>query len=306
MSETGPRGPEKAETAGGSGFDPDSHRSHRSRGSSPRRRAGNIEGAFPLLLLGSVLLIYCAILRSQTITAGGAHFPLWGIVGAVGAVVAGSGVYSLFLDTSEPAASALPDGLVLVSKAELDALRPKSIPATAPAAPTPPWWEGPPAPSARTPPRSLNPAVVTQPSRPESLPARPAVPAKIPAPTSPVKESPRAEPSVRNRTPSKPPPAPAPTAPPRKGSLAELRQALAELEDLVNTNFKSPSRPAPPTLKVGPAKPASCADCGRDVPGNPVPDHCAGCGRRLCVDCALASQFEDADLRCNECRARQS
>jgi len=265
----------------------------------------NIEGAFPLLLVGSVLLVYCAVLRSEAIASSGLRFPLWGIVGAVGAVIAGSGVYSIFLDTAETTEPTAPDGFVLVPKAEWEAVHPRPA-ATATHKPSlPPWWEGPPNQSetmrhvtvptvARAPPRSAPPtAPPATRTQPLAAPSTKVAGARITGPT-PAARKPIAPATTKPRL----------TAPaPPKGSLEELRQTLGELEDLVNSNFKSTPRTV---TKVGLTKSSSCADCGQEVPSSPAPNQCAGCGRRLCVDCALSSQFEDADLRCNECRARQS
>lgn len=266
---------------------------------------GNFEGAFPLLLIGSALLVYCAVLRTEAIASTGSRFPLWGIVGAVGAVIAGSGVFSIFLDNSEGGRPTTPDGFVLVPKAEWDVVRPRPPTTTKSVASVPPWWEGPGEPSEPAPPRPTARTITRDAARstsPHGAPVvraqlSPATPAQaattraVPAPVPPKRIAPAA---------TKPRPA---SPPPPKGSLEELRQSLAELEDMVNNNSRSTARTV---TKAGRPRTSSCADCAQEVANSPAPNLCAGCGRRLCVDCALSSQFEDADLRCNECRARQS
>jgi len=90
---------------------------------SPKRRALNIEGAFPLLLIGSALLCYAAVLANEELSSNGGHLPLWGLVGAVGAVIAGAGIYSTFLVPAQVQALDLTKEWVTVPKAEWDALR---------------------------------------------------------------------------------------------------------------------------------------------------------------------------------------
>jgi len=87
-----------------------------------RRTRLNFEGAFPLLLVGSALLCYAAILANQEIASKGTHLPLWGLFGAVGSVIAGAGIYSTFFVPSEVPPLDLSKQWVTVPKAEWEAL----------------------------------------------------------------------------------------------------------------------------------------------------------------------------------------
>ncbi len=270
-----------------------------------KRRPRNFEGAFPLLLIGSALLVYCAVLRNEALTSNGVHFPLWGVVGAVGAVIAGAGVYSVFIDPSEPSEAA-PEGFVMVPKAEWEATRTARRASPRSPSPTlaPPWWEGP----------------EVYPETSQARPTRPTVPRSVarPAPVPPTRMMPRPRPvspsaqrpvmghsasPLAPRAPTRVAPPPPPTHPAtRKTPLNELEAAISQLEALVDSDVKPGPRRPP---KAGPEEPPSCADCGRGMASDWDPSRCSDCGRKLCVDCALASQFEDTDLRCIECRARE-
>jgi DNA-directed RNA polymerase subunit RPC12/RpoP len=270
-----------------------------------KRRPRNFEGAFPLLLIGSVLLVYCAILRNEALASGGVHFPLWGVVGAVGVVIAGAGVYSVFLETDEPSVPSAPEGFVLVPKGEWEAARSHPRPSARSTSTTsvPPWWEGPPAYPDIAPEAPTSPTVPIETTQPYSVGAGKAAsrpPIRLPSPSRPTGDS-LGYPAVPRR-PSSTVPAPGPVSPiPRRASTDELEETIAELEALVEDASRLSPRRAPGTR---PGDSRLCADCGHrlrtDLSSNP----CSGCGRELCVDCALSSQFEDADLRCTDCRAR--
>ncbi len=274
-------------------------------GGALKRRPDNFEGAFPLLLIGSVLIVYCAILRNEALASNGVHFPLWGIVGAVGAVIAGAGVYSVFLEPSELTVSAAPEGFVMVPKAEWEAARIHPRP-SAPAPTTtsvPPWWEGPPVYPDIAPEPPTSPSVPIETTQPYSVRAT----ESASGPPVPPRPSPRpigdglGSPALP-RLPSRMVPDSAPAPPiPRRASTDDLEETIAELEALV----EDVSRPTPRRTPV--ARPGSsrlCADCSRRLSADPTSNPCSGCGQELCVDCALSSQFEDADLRCIACRAR--
>src|SRR5271157_490418 len=273
-------------------------------GGALKRRLDNFEGAFPLLLIGSVLLVYCAILRNEALASSGAHFPLWGVVGAVGAVIAGAGVYSVFLEPSELTVPTVPEGFVMVPKAEWEAARSHPRPSAPSTTMTsvPPWWEGPP----------VLPDIAPEP------PTSPTAPIETTQPYSVRATHSAPRPPITSRSPSRPPvgglgfpavprlpsrtvPAPGPTPSlPRMASIDELEETITELEALV----EEVSRPSPrrvPGARFG--ETPFCVDCGRRLPTGRDPNPCSGCGRELCVDCALPSQFEDADLRCTDCRA---
>lgn len=254
-----------------------------------------------------MLLVYCALIRNETLAAQGTHIPLWGLVGAVGAVIVGSGIYSAFLSPSEEPAVPTPDGFVLVPRAEWEdarlGMRPIPRPASRP--PAPPWWEGPhdyPEPADA---RPTAPTVHREAPRQSTVPSPRA--ARPPPPIDPSAQRLTVG-DLGSKSKSQPPIHPGPTtgpAPPnpRSVSLRELKESLSELEALVSGELK-------PTvehlLKARPPVGApSCADCGRAVSRDPNPSQCSDCSKVLCLDCALSSQFEDADLLCNECRGRR-
>ncbi len=96
---------------------------HRSAAPGSGRRPLNLEGAFPLLLIGSALLCYAAVLANEELSSGSGHLPLWGLFGGVGAVIAGAGIYSTFLVPAKAPVSDLSKDWVTIPKAEWEALR---------------------------------------------------------------------------------------------------------------------------------------------------------------------------------------
>jgi hypothetical protein len=90
---------------------------------SSKRHFLNFDGAFPLLLIGSALLCYAAVLANEELASKSTHLPLWGIVGAVGAVIAGAGIYSTLFVPPEAPALDLSKEWVTVPKADWEALR---------------------------------------------------------------------------------------------------------------------------------------------------------------------------------------
>jgi len=267
------------------------------------KRVTNLEGAFPLLLVGSALLVYAAILANEEMVVHGAHLPLWGLIGAVGMVVVGAGVYSTFLEEPASAAPLVPPDAVVISKSEYDALKgdrpPPRPPSSTPKMPE--WWEGPPEPRTAERAGPVRVSVPPAEKRPAAVP--PVVPSALrrggpPGPLGVGAEAtPKATPA---RLPAPPPPRPAATPPRPRRSLTELKSALSELETLLDQEFAASPRTAP---KPAPKGVPACADCRRALPKLPTPNVCSGCGKSLCTDCALSSQFEDGDLRCIECRA---
>jgi hypothetical protein len=272
------------------------------------RRPGNFEGAFPLLLIGSVLLIYAAIIANQELASKSSHLPLWGLIGGVGAVIVGAGIYSTFL---EPAIAAEPTGTkdwVTIPKEEWDALRsrPRTDSRLAPPTPVPPWWEGPPARGTVPRLRQIGPPIPSKEAEPIS--GQPSSVVPLPRGNRPtatmsvnrVGESPSAPRVPSSRT--APPLGPTPGAP-RKASLNELKEALTELEALVNSDVKpTPRLPS----KVGPEEPLSCVDCGRKLRADRPLNRCSRCGRRVCSGCASSARLEYSDLRCLECGMREA
>jgi len=245
---------------------------------SVKRHVDNFEGAFPLLLIGSVLILYAGILASQEIGTKTTHLPLWGLLGGVGAVIVGAGIYSTFLVTSGSEGPRSREDWVTVPRSEWEGRQDRRrVPEADSSREEPIWWEGPPArpdiPSSRS----------TRAPRPPSLPGVRAVPG---APAGVV-------------SPTEAPKGPTPAAR-RRYSLQELRRTLDELEALESDTPKSPSRRSNRPWATGPL---DCADCDRRFADGARPVRCVGCGRGLCSKCAASSRSEDGDLRCNDCRA---
>lgn len=243
-----------------------------------RRRTGNIEGAFPLLLIGSVLLVYAGILAAQEIGSKSAHLPLWGLFGGVGAVIVGAGIYSTFLEPSGTERPGAPEDYVTVPRAEWEARQPgRRAPEMGAGREEPIWWEGPPG----------------RPNVPASRTAPPVQRAALRgAHEAPTASFPDVAPSGLTRG-----PAPSPT---HRYSLQELRKTLDELEAL---EVGSPGAPRRPSNRPWATDPLDCADCDRRFSEGSRPVRCAGCGRGLCSRCAASSRSEDGELRCNDCRA---
>ena len=238
-----------------------------------KRRFQNLEGAFPLLLIGSVLVVYAAIVANQEVGMKGSHLPLWGLMAGVGMVIVGAGIYSTFLEPTFPPDIVAPSEWVTVPKADWDALRaprpPREAPRPSPHLPI--WWEGPPEPE------KPRPAV--------AIAKKPPTPARAPR---------RVEPE------------PAPSAPVlrRTPLLNDLKDALTELETLVNQDVRSPASRRPST--AGPDELRSCADCGRRLPRSGTAYACSSCGHRMCYECASSSREEYTEVRCLECGVRAS
>ncbi len=235
----------------------------------------NVEGAFPLLLIGGALLVYAVILAQQELGAHSSHLPLYGLVGGVGAVIAGAGIFSALSVEPETALPRVPEAVAPLARrgrgapnATSRAYRKNAVPI---------WWEG-----------------------PEGSPSAAPVPSTVGiAPPAPRAASMRPGGSVA--VPSLP--SGADLGPNRKWNNAELTELVAEIEAMVREhNSRFPARPARPMPKGVPA----CCDCHASMAADPSPSCCSDCGRGLCVDCALASSLEDGDLRCLECRERAS
>ncbi len=299
-------------------YDPSRVRASRPRPAPPRagagRRVWNFEGAFPLLLIGGALLVYAAILANQEMPLSAHHLPFYALVGGVGAVVAGAGVFSTFLPPEpEEAPTIIPDDWVVISRSEWEESRaPRRIATPPPSLPErssdqPPWWEGAPSPSvpAPAPPRATPP--------PDAPSVRRSTPAPPPRPPARVASSPAQAPVTpapsRARPPSPPASRTAPSTPTqarleayRQEFPQEFLQALSELEEIAHRELdRAPPTPAP-SPEPGDDR---CVDCERKLPANdPSPNLCESCGRGLCIDCALSSQREDGDLKCIECRVR--
>lgn len=250
-----------------------------------KRHLDNFEGAFPLLLIGSVLLVYAGILASQEVGSKSAHLPLWGLFGGVGAVIVGAGIYSTFLAPETPSLPSPKEAWVPIPKTISEPPgrgRPTVRRATPQAEEHPPWWEG--APETST---SAQPPLVP------STTQKPVggAPSELGVPRGPT----------RTRVPTRP-------APSLGGrySLKELRDQLSELESIVY-GAPVPAKKGT-TGSKGPkaAGISTCMDCDRRFPEGTPAERCSGCDQGLCADCAASSRAEDGQVRCVECRARES
>jgi hypothetical protein len=286
--------------------DPPSNLLHGNGGQTAGRRRLNVEGAFPLLLIGSVLLVYAGVLVGEGLSSSGTHLPLWGLVVGVGAVILGAGIYSTFLEPVAPPRSDRNREWVTVPRAEYEALRSSRRANEGPASERrePPWWEGPPDHPTLPPPRHAAPEVPRGRVSPAPVRSTSAVPPPRLTPPAPSMSTggtagTAAAPGLLTRAPSPTGPAPK-TA--QRGFPKEFMDSLTELEALANRQLKS----SPQRLgRAAPGEPLSCADCKRGLSNDPSPSRCSDCRSALCVDCALSSQMEDGDLRCVACRVRR-
>jgi hypothetical protein len=250
-----------------------------------KRHLDNLEGAFPLLLIGSVLLVYAGIVASQQLGSHSSQLPLWGLLGGVGAVIVGAGVYSSFLEPEATPAPGHEREWVTVPRAEWESrtgARPTSERFRTSPEPVPIWWEGPPTPASESPSRAPPATGLSRTNR------RPA-----PTPTSPV----RAHPAMPSRA------VPRPTA---RYSYRELTAELSELEALVYGRAVSTARTPPASPLPRTQSTPSCMDCDRPLTAGSSPSPCLGCGRGLCAHCTASSRAEDGEVRCVECRSRSS
>jgi len=252
-------------------------------GGGMSRHPDNFEGAFPLLLIGSALLVYAGFLASQEFGAKSGHLPLWGLLGGVGAVIVGAGIYSTFLEPGFPAAAKPQGDWVTAPNTEWDAVaraRHRTPSGTPPQDELPIWWEG-----------SPEPRIDTASSRLHGTRERPrGGDRRIP-------ETPR--PTARDLEPVRP------FLPPRsRYSLKELNDRLSELETLVNSASLPAVRGVAPSGDSLAGGTASCMDCATRFPADGPAARCNGCGRGLCASCAASSRMEDGVVRCVACRAR--
>jgi len=243
------------------------------------RHLDNFEGAFPLLLIGSVILVYAAILANQQMGSHSSHLPLWGLLGGVGAVIVGAGVYSTFLGP-EPTAASKPSAewrLVPAGGLEGRKVGPEVARRPTISEPVPIWWEG----------------------SSDGTAAEP-----TPAPPTPPRHVSSTAPTVARAAPR---PAPGlPRAVPRSSTRYTYRQLLDEMSELeamvYGTSGAAPRGPArnPPT----PSRSAVvCIDCDRPLTAAASASPCRECGRGLCARCVASSKSEDGEIRCIDCRA---
>lgn len=245
--------------------------------------ADNLEGAFPLLLIGSVLVVYAGVLASQEVGTH-PHLPLWGLLAGVGVVIVGAGIYSTFLEPDTAPAPKPGEERASVPRAESEARTrshhtPERTPASSETVPI--WWEGPPSASPTASPARAAPGTRTAPPA-QSIPST-SVRAVESRPAGPRRSVPH--PSARY-------------------SFKELSDELTDLEALVygRADARLGSTPRPPAS--GRPTTYTCTDCDRPLTTASSASACQGCGRRLCVRCTASSRSEDGEVRCVDCRAR--
>ena len=268
-----------------------------------KRRLDNFEGAFPLLVIGSVLLVYAAIIAGPEIGTKG-HLPLWGLIAGVGAVIVGAGIYSTFLEPATAETAPSTKDWVTVPRSEWDSLRAGRVTGGArfPRTEEPAWWEGPPVPPAAPISRRTRPEIYREPERPIPRPSKLESPLSTPVRPSTAIAGGRAS-AIPPRAPTREPPRVGPSLPIyRKGSLEDLERTVSEIEALVNGQVSlAPGRPPRAVSR----ELLLCADCDRHLPQNPAPVRCTGCGAWMCARCAASSRSEDGELRCIACRVRE-
>ncbi|HYA70892.1 MAG TPA: hypothetical protein VEH28_05955 [Thermoplasmata archaeon] len=245
-----------------------------------KRRLDNFEGAFPLLLIGSVLLVYAGLLASQEIGSKSSHLPLWGLLGGVGAVIVGAGIYSTFLESPVSAPPTIKGDWVTIPRSEWEAVRrgnrmPPQRPPLEDERPI--WWEGP-----------------SQPVAAEDLPPEHRAPGRPHGRTAVPRRGTRPEPFPEPKEPS----------PRARASLKELRDELSELESLVYGESALPGLGPSGKGRLSTEGIRRCMDCERPFTQGAGPVPCVGCGRGMCANCAASSRLEDGEVRCVDCRAR--
>jgi hypothetical protein len=259
------------------------------------------------LLLGGALLVYAAVLVGETGPSGHHGIPLWGLIGGVGGVIAGAGVFSTFLDAPLPLPpSGLPgDDFVLVPRKEWERFHPSSTasperyPRTLPA-----WYEGVGARRSQGSRPSTESSPSSSPKSPGSLPSL-----TPPGPTSGEAPSPTGPPANPAVAPV-PPPGPVPPSAETAGQPAtapalspEFRDVLAELENFADRAL-SAGRRRPPAREPEPSP--ECADCGRTVGADELGVRCEECRRSICSECLLDAFQDDGRWLCPKCRRKDS
>ena len=258
----------------------------------------NLKGALPLIALGSFLVVYAVVLSLEEPALPGGHLEIWELVVAVGSVILGAGVFSLFLaeppdeERSTTAASRRrPESES--ERPEPQAPPPRSLPAGEPTpsvlfpastssrAELPPWWEGPP--TVGEPPPLTNPIVT--PTRATGSP-RSTVAARLP-PTNPPIRGPTYHSTKRAAPPGRLP--------------VDIAEALAEWEAIA----RSPK----PQFAQHPVEPPKdrtgrCADCNRPIDADPGARGCRQCGRRLCTECSSSALQSTGQVACIDCLLR--
>ncbi len=238
----------------------------------------NLHGAFPLLLIGSVLLVYGVTLGLQVPTPTVARFEIWEMVVAVGATLVGSGLFSLAYATeSEDAPERAPRRPAAAAPGPRIAPQAKTVPPRGPERTVPEWWEGPTAPDPGRR-RAPAPAAGDAPSGARAL--GPPVSTSIPATDTGAASGPED----------------------RAGrGHEEIDGALLELESIAR-DMGEPK--APPQLFVaGRAVHIDrCADCGRALALDAPERFCVECGRSLCPDCGHPARGNRDGVACQRCR----
>lgn len=268
----------------------------------------NVKGAFPLLLIGGFAVASSIVLALQSAALPSHHLPIWVVVAVAGATILGAGVFSLFWAEVEEDRGERggPPNPVEGTDREGSTRHEEMISPHRPGlASSPPWWEGPPTESTPTSVQSLGPAVPRREAAPAPVPVTARVPPRSPdRPTSRGSAGGAVGSEAAPRAPVRSAPTVGPVGPTlRRGFPKEFMDSLAELETLADRELKLSARlPS----KARPVESLSCADCRSEISSGLSPSRCSDCRRRLCVGCAISSQLEDGDVRCIECRVRES
>lgn len=241
------------------------------------RRHLNVEGAYPLFLIGGALLVYGVLVALEVPPPTIGRFEIWQLVIVVGSTLVAAGLFSLYFALETPRVAPPPSPIEPPSQRSDRAHgRPPSISsASSPtASAAPPWWEGPPvaAPSVRS---RIRPApsvvsraqVSTEPSPPPS--ASPVRPLSV----SPERPSSTTEDEVANT----------------------LRELDAISREITSTSAATSRPPAKKPLA------RRCVDCDRPANSPGPGPMCSRCGRALCVECAEGSLLRTADVTCRSC-----
>ncbi len=223
----------------------------------------NVQGAFPLLLIGAALLAYGLALAVQSPSPTIGRFEIWEVVIVVSSTLIGAGIFSLLYAAEPPTEAPGPRDAPAASgstKAMSGPAR-REDPSRTRALEDPPWLEGPDAVEV--------PGPVAYASSASRGIARPAAPSHAAATLA------------RRAEEARDPDPPAPSG------RDEIESALEELEAI---SKDITTQPSPASGRSAPRRSSvpRCADCGRTLTLEQPGRACRECGRPLCEDCGRA------------------
>ena len=240
-------------------------------------RSLNVEGAYPLLLIGGALIVYGVIVGLQVPPPTIGRFEIWQLMIVLGTTIAAAGVFSLYFAEEERRSAARTsravEGPSPSNRIRAPVPAPSSVAPTAPS--TAPWWEGP----------------------PESAAGRRPAPARASTDSSSI---PFGRPKSTPPSVTTPPPADAGSTSRSPTSEDEIANTLKELEAIsreITSSSALAARPAPTKSQA-----RRCSDCGRSIEREASRPSCSRCGRPLCTECAEASLLQTAMVTCSNCR----